>query len=72
MPLDALDQPNADPRYMDGIWLGLRMGTEEYLVGNATGVFKARSARQTPLDVAMDLRYHQSWDPLEAMQFHRR
>ena len=45
MPLDPLDQPNADPRYMDGIWLGLRMGTEEYLVGNATGVFKARSVR---------------------------
>ena len=29
MPLDALDKPNTDSIYIDGVWLGLRMGTEE-------------------------------------------
>ena len=49
MPLDAMDEPNGDPRYIDGICLGLRMGTEEYPVGNSNGVFKTRLVRRKPL-----------------------
>ena len=33
MPLNALDKPNIDSRFQDGIWLGVRLGTDEYLVG---------------------------------------
>ena len=40
MPLDALDQPNVEARYVDGVWLGLRMGTKVYRLGNKEGVFK--------------------------------
>ena len=56
MPLDALDKPNTDSRYIDGVWLGLRMGTEEYLVGNKDGVFKARTVRRKPPESRWDFK----------------
>ena len=54
MPLDALKQPNPDARCMDGIWLALRLGTEEYLVGTKEGVFKARTVRRKPPESRWD------------------
>ena len=55
LPLDIKDRPNADARFQDGIWLGIRLGTEEHVVGNASGVFKARSIRRKPSE--------SRWDP---------
>ena len=54
MALNALDKPNADMRYQDGIYLGIRLGSDEYLVGTAGGVFKARSIRRKPMEHRWD------------------
>ena len=54
MPLNALDKPNIDSRFQDGIWLGVRLGTDEYLVGTSNGVFKARSIRRKIIEHRWD------------------
>ena len=54
LPLDIKERPNSDPRFQDGIWLGIRLGSEEYLIGTPSGVFKARSIRRKPLESRWD------------------
>ena len=54
LPLDIKEHPNSDARFQDGIWLGVRLGTEEYLIGTPTGVFKARSVRRKPIESRWD------------------
>ena len=43
MPRNALDKPNLDSRFHDGIWLGVKLGTDEYLVGTSNSAFKANT-----------------------------
>ena len=50
MPADALDQPNMQPRWLHGLWLGLRPESDEVLVGTTEGVFKARSIKRKPYE----------------------
>ena len=54
LPLDIKDRPNVDACFQDGIWLGVRLGTEEYVIGTPTGVFNARSVRRKPIEARRD------------------
>ena len=56
LPLDISNRPNADARFQDGIWLGVRLGTEEYLVGTSSGILKVRSVKRKPIESRWDYR----------------
>ena len=40
LPLNVSDQPNVDARFHDGVWLGIRLASEEYVVGTSAGIFE--------------------------------
>ena len=50
MPLKSqrLKRGKDEPRLKEGIWLGLRMRSDEALIGMAEGVAKARTIRRLP------------------------
>ena len=49
MPIDVLThQAKIDDRWLDGVWIGVDIETDEVMVGTANGVFKARSIRRKP------------------------
>ena len=50
MPLNVADLGKMASRTLDGIHLGVSMGTGESLVGNADGVFRTRSIHRKPLE----------------------
>ena len=37
-----------DAKFHDGIWLGLRMKSDESIIGTPSGVIKAKTARRLP------------------------
>ena len=47
-PLDQLKQGSLNPRWIEGVWLGIRPRTSEVIVGTSKGVFKTRSFRRVP------------------------
>ena len=47
-PLDQLEQGKLNPRWIEGVWLGVRPQTSEVIVGTDKGVFKTRSFRRLP------------------------
>ena len=40
--------PKADAKFHDGVWLGLRMKSDESIVGTPNGVIKAKTVRRLP------------------------
>ena len=42
--------PKVDARFHDGIWLGLRMKSDESIIGTPNGVIKAKTVRRLPED----------------------
>ena len=46
MPLDALKHGKLQPRWLNGVYLGIRLETSERLVGTSEGVFECRSIRR--------------------------
>ena len=52
LPLDRKSHPvhAPEPRYEDGIWLGLDIRSTEVIIGTPSGVVKARSVRRRPED----------------------
>ena len=42
--------PKVDPKFHDGIWLGLRMKSDESIIGTPNGVIKAKTVRRLPED----------------------
>ena len=73
LPLDIKDRPNVDARFQDDMWLGIRLGTGEYVIGTPTGMLKARPIRRKPIEVRWDAKrsslHHGR--TLEAVQLHR-
>ena len=57
MPLDRKANPvhAPEPRYEEGIWLGMDMRTTEVIIGTPSGVVKARSVRRRPEDERWDM-----------------
>lgn len=47
---DGREEPTLEPNFRDGIWLGLRLRTDEALIGTPSGVIKARTIRRIPAD----------------------
>ena len=43
---------NIDARWQDGVWLGIRMESDEVLIGTPTGIFTARSIQRKPTDLS--------------------
>ena len=50
MPLNAADLGKMASRTVDGIYLGVSMGTGEPLVGNADGISRTRSIHRKPME----------------------
>ena len=52
MTLDRKAHPihAPEPRYEEGIWLGMDMRSTEVIIGTPSGVVKARSVRRRPED----------------------
>ena len=50
LPLNVGDQRNVDAIIHDGVWLGIRLASEEYVVGTSTGIFKVRTVRRKPFE----------------------
>ena len=50
LPLNVSDQPNVDARFHDCVWLGIRLASEEYVVGTSTGIFEVRTVRRKPFE----------------------
>ena len=50
LPLDRTSHPVhcPEPRYEDGIWLGMDVRTTEVLIGTPSGIVRARSVRRRP------------------------
>ena len=50
LPLDRKSHPVQcpEPRYEDGIWLGMDVRTTEVLIGTPSGIVRARSVRRRP------------------------
>ena len=42
------DVPKAEPRALNGIWLGVDYETDEHVVGTANGIFTSRTVRRKP------------------------
>ena len=40
--------PKADAKFHDGIWLGLRMKSDESIIGTPNGVIKATTVKEAP------------------------
>ena len=61
-------QPNADPSWVPGLWLGRDTSADMHVVGTTSGVFKTRSIRRLPVSEQVDrqlLKDFQAkpWDP---------
>ena len=61
-------QPNADPSWVPGLWLGRDTSADVHIVGTTSGVFKTRSIRRLPISEQVDkqlLKDFQAkpWDP---------
>ena len=53
--------PKADAKVHDGIWLELRMKSDESIIGTANGVIRAKTGRRLPED--------QRWRAEEVLTF---
>ena len=47
-PLDQLKAGSMEPRFLEGVWLGIRPQSSEVIVGTNKGVFKTRTFRRIP------------------------
>ena len=56
--------PKVDARFPDGIWLGLRMKSDESIIGTPNGVIKAKTVRRLPED--------QRWSTEEVLSFQQK
>ena len=66
MPLktSSTDRRNMDDRYCDGIFLGMRMRSDEVLIGTPGGVVKARSVRRRAEGEKWDLEAAKATNPI--------
>ena len=47
MPIDVLvNQAKMDDRWIEGVWIGVDIVTDEVMIGTASGVFKTKSVRR--------------------------
>ena len=42
--------PKVDAKFHDGMWLGLRMKSDQSIIGTLDGVIKAKTVRRLPED----------------------
>ena len=45
--------PKVDAKFHDGIWVELRMKSDESIIGTPNGVIKAKNVRRLPEDGAL-------------------
>ena len=45
--------PKVDAKFHDGIWVGLRVKSDESIIGTPNGVIKAKIVRRLPEDGAL-------------------
>ena len=55
MPLKDESAGSIDPRWLDGVWLGVRMESDEVLIWTSEGIFPARSIQRKPAEHRWDV-----------------
>ena len=54
LPLDAGDDGKIDAKWSEGTWLGIKMESDEVIIGTDHGVFRTRSIKRKPADRRWD------------------
>ena len=55
--LGGHERPNMDPKFDEGIWLGLTTRTDEDIVGTPNGIVRSRTIKRLPQGQRWDARY---------------